>query len=154
MVDVVSTVSGRVAVAEGAVRFLSVVREIKDANVIAALFDPRGARKQGNERINVIVHQDPREETWWYEVEALEGYPFIRFPVIESGIFEVVGKVSEAKDPHAQYWRWVAQPLPGRLHGGMAALRTYSLSSSSSATVRQPSSSTFPPETRARSTSP
>jgi hypothetical protein len=118
MADVVSTVSSAMAIAQGVVRFLDVVKGIKDADVISALFGSDGERKHGDERIEVVVHQDPRPGTWWNEVAPRDDYSFVRFPVIESRMFEVIGMNEEADNPDARYWRWIAQPLPGRLYGG------------------------------------
>jgi hypothetical protein len=122
MVDVISTVSGGMAIGQNVLRFLNIVRGIREANVIAALFDPDGLRKEGDKRINVILHTEQQEEgTWWYEVEAMDDYSFVRFPVIESGIAEVLGQEVGASNPDARYWRWVGQGLPGRIYGSAGA---------------------------------
>jgi hypothetical protein len=121
MVDI-STVSTGIAIGQNVLRFLNIVKGIKDANVIAALFDPDGNRKDGDKRIKVIVHAEGQEAgTWWYEVEALSDYTFVRFPVSESGITEVIGAANEALNPDARYWRWVPLGLPGRIYGGASS---------------------------------
>jgi hypothetical protein len=120
MVDI-STVSSGLAIGQNVLRFLNFVRRIKDANVISALFDPDGSKKLGDKRVKVIVHTEGQEAgTWWYEVEAFGDYSFVRFPVIESGITEVIGAENEALNPDARYWRWVSLGLPGRIYGSAA----------------------------------
>jgi hypothetical protein len=120
MVDVISAVSGGLAIGQNVLQFLGYVRKLTGANVIAALFDPDAKLKKGDEKIQVRRHETENDErTWWYEVEDLEDYSFVRIPVVGSGIVEIVGAV-QGKNPDARYWRWVSQALPGRIYGGDA----------------------------------
>jgi len=109
------------AIGQNILQFLNFVRNVRGANVIAGLFDPNGNLKQGDKRIRVLRHEDREDEgSRWYEVEDLEDYTFVRFPVVGSGIAELIGAKEEATNPEARYWRWVTQGLPGRIYGGRA----------------------------------
>jgi hypothetical protein len=118
MADVISTVSGGLAIGESILQFLGYVRGLAGANVISALFDPDANLKQGDKRIRVLRHNQEEEGVWWYEVEDLDDYSFERIPVIGSGIAEMIGAASGATNPEARYWRWVSHGLPGRIYGG------------------------------------
>ena len=55
---------------------------------------------------------------WWYEVEELEGYTFIRMPVIESCASELIGQKEGESNPDARFWRWVAPVKQGVIYSG------------------------------------
>jgi hypothetical protein len=118
MAEVISTVSGGLAIGQGVLQFLSYVRGVKDAKVISAFFDSGPTLKYGDEKIHVLRHAQEDDQVWWYEVEDFEDYTFVRFPVIGSGIAEVTGARADARNPEARLWRWVSVGLPGRLYGG------------------------------------
>jgi hypothetical protein len=118
MADVISTVSGGLAIGQSILQFLSYVRDVKDARVISALFDPEANLKHGDKKIRVLRHEHEDETVWWYEVEDFEDYSFVRFPVVGSGIVEMIGSRQDAKNPYARFWRWVGGGLPGRIYGG------------------------------------
>jgi hypothetical protein len=118
MADVISTVSGGLAIGQSVLQFLGYIRGVKDAKVISALFDPDPNLKYGDEKIHVLRHNQEDDRVWCYEVEDLEDYTFVRFPVIGSGIAEVTGALAGARNPEARLWRWVSMGLPGRIYGG------------------------------------
>lgn len=94
-------------------------RNISEAGVISALFDSGGVRIGGSEFIAVERHTfDGDDSAWFYSVEPVDGYIFQRFPTSESGIAEVLGTPMDTANPDANYWRWVAMGLPGRIYGG------------------------------------
>lgn len=107
----------------GAVRdvwqFLALLRGVAGAGVIAAHFKWDGTRIDGSNRIKIVKHREEEyPDRFWYEVEALDDYTFLRFPVIESAAHELIGTVKGQRNPDARYWRWVAPIPPGAIAGG------------------------------------
>lgn len=52
-----------------------------------------------HKRIRVLRHDQEEEGVWWYEVEDLSDYSFVRIPVVGSGIAEMIGVASGATNP-------------------------------------------------------
>lgn len=99
--------------------FLSFLRGVAGAHVIAAQFKWDGTRVDGSEKIKINKHREQEfPDRFWYEVEGLDDYTFIRFPVVESCAQELVGMVKGQKNPDARYWRWVAPVPPGAIVSG------------------------------------
>ena len=48
----------------------------------------------------------------------LEDYAFMRIPVVDSGVHELLGLVAGEENPNADYWRWIATTRPGVIVGG------------------------------------
>jgi hypothetical protein len=78
MADVISPVSGGLAIGESILQFLGYVRGLAGANVISALFDPGANRKEGDKNITVLRHPQDQKGVWWYQVEAFKDYTFVR----------------------------------------------------------------------------
>ncbi len=108
-----------------AIALLELVRRIyggyKNRKIIGALFDWQGKRLQGDEKLNVKVHGTAQTGSsyWWYSVEPIDDYQFIRIPVNVGGVMEAVDKAEEQdqpsfaqQTPDARYFRYVhANPL-------------------------------------------
>lgn len=78
------------------------------ADVVSALFAFDGTRIDGSEVISVEKHKvEGRDDVWWYSVQDVPEYTFVRFPVIESCLEELPGTVVGEKNPDARYWRWI-----------------------------------------------
>jgi hypothetical protein len=100
-------------------QFLTFLRGVAGANVIAAQFKWDATRTDGSDKITVHKHrEDEHPDRFWYEVEAMDDYTFLRFPVVESCAHELVGMVKGQTNPDARYWRWVAPVPPGAIVGG------------------------------------
>jgi hypothetical protein len=100
-------------------QFLTFLRGVAGANVIAAQFKWDGTRVDGSDKIIIHKHREQEyPDRFWYEVEPLEDYTFVRFPVVESSAHELVGAVKGQANPDARYWRWVAPVPPGAIVGG------------------------------------
>jgi len=98
---------------------LDIVREISGAGVISAYFRHDGTKVKGSKKISVKLHVDKKNKAiWWYNVELINDYIFIRTPLIESCAHEIVGLKEGEAQPDAEYWRWVAPTLPGRIYDG------------------------------------
>ena len=88
--------------------------------VISAYFDAHGNRIEGSDKIEVDKHSTQSPAEWWFSVKPFEDYVFVRFPVIESGIYEVIGKEQGKENPDSRYWRYLAEPLRGKIYGAAA----------------------------------
>lgn len=55
---------------------------------------------------------------WWFSVKESPGYSFVRIPLIQSGVYELLGMIEGEANPDARYWRWVAQVRQGVIIGG------------------------------------
>jgi hypothetical protein len=76
---------------------------------------------QGDKRLNVKVHGVAQGGSpyWWYSVEPVDDYQFIRIPVNVGGVMEAVDKAEQRdqpsfaqQNPDALYFRYVhANPL-------------------------------------------
>jgi hypothetical protein len=81
MADVISPVSGGLAIGESILQFLGYVRGSAGANVISALFDPGANRKEGDKNITVLRHPQDQKGVWWYQsrrsrtTRSCESYP-------------------------------------------------------------------------------
>ena len=94
-------------------QFLTLLRSIAGADVIAALFKWDATKVAGSDKITIHKHYEAEyKDRFWYQVEALEDSTWLRFPVIESCAHELVGTVKGQNNSDARYWRWVA-PVPG-----------------------------------------
>src|SRR5688572_22528040 len=119
--DPFTVLSGGISLTRDLVQFLSWVRRLRGAKPISAMFDPQGQRLAGDPRIEVERHEDKGGDpitTWWFEVKPIADYAFVRFPLIESGIQELIGKHPDEPNPHARFWRWVPTMPSGALAGG------------------------------------
>ena len=98
---------------------LEFIKGVVGSDVIAAYFRHDGTRVEGSDKINVQIQYPKGTKTiWWYWVEHLEDYVFVRVPVIESSAHELLGQEADKEVPDARYWRWIAPVLPGRIYGG------------------------------------
>lgn len=107
--------------AKSGFEILNIVREISGASVISAYFRHDTTHVMGSKKINVDIHPDSENKAiWWYSVQLIDDYIFIRTPLIESCAHEMVGTEEGKEQPDARYWRWVAPTLPGQIYGGEA----------------------------------
>ena len=119
MSDPISMVSGGIAIAQGALQVLSYIKDISDTNVISAFFRWDGVRVEGSERIEIEKHpQEGQDDIWWLSVKEVPEYTFVRMPVIESCVQEIVGQMEGEKNPDTRFWRWIPQARSGVIVGG------------------------------------
>lgn len=117
----ISTIADGVALGKSIFDFLRFLRSTAGADVISAYFDDAGSRIEGSEQIEVEIEYPSDEKTgpvFFYRVKPVPGYVFVRYPAIESCALEVLGILVGEKQPTAEYWRWIAPVLPGRIYGG------------------------------------
>jgi hypothetical protein len=117
MVDPFSVVAGGVTIVQGVAAFHKYLHSQGD-HVISAYFDAHGEQLEGDAELRVNVHMDENDAVWWFEVNPIENYVFIRAPVIETSVIEIPGQVKGAKNPDTNYWRWIGPSLPGVIMGG------------------------------------
>lgn len=89
------------------------------SNVPSALFDWEGNRIEGDDRIkvNLIKGQGEESKAWWYCVEAVENYQFIRIPVNASAVIESLGAPINENNRVSDYFRYIPTP-DGHIYGG------------------------------------
>ena len=119
MSDPISTISGGVSIAGGVVQFLDFIKSIAGSNVISGYFKYDGTKVEGSDKIVVELHPFEKcKEVFWLSVRALEDYAFVRIPINESCVHELIGTKGGEKLPNPRYWRWVAKPPPNVIVGG------------------------------------
>lgn len=119
MTDPISIIAGGFSIAQSALRGLDFIRGIAGSNVISGYFRHDSTRIEGSEKVEILIK--PSEENssvWWYQVEPLEDYAFIRVPVVDSGVHELLGTIVGQENPDVDYWRWIATTRPGVIVGG------------------------------------
>src|SRR2546426_4143770 len=113
------SITGAIGAAGDVWHFLTFLRGVAGTNIIAAHFKWDATRIEGSEKIVVHKHRnEDKPAVFWYEVEAFDDYTFLRFPVVESCAYELVGQVQGQTNPDARYWRWVAPVRQGVIVGG------------------------------------
>ena len=100
-------------------RFVEFLKTVVGSDVISTHFKWDCTRIEGSDRIRVEKHRpDPaKPEVWYYEVQGLDDYTFLRFPVIQSGVRELLGRQVSSKNAEARFWRWVPEVVPGVIYG-------------------------------------
>jgi len=89
-------------------RFLALVKEQFSGEVIAAHFDPHGRRLSGSAAITVrTADLTGNDAQWYFYVEPVAGYAFIRFPLIDGAIAETLAKHSGSPNADSRLWRWI-----------------------------------------------
>jgi hypothetical protein len=89
------------------------IRNVAGSKVIAAHFGPDGRRIDGSEKVIVATMKSNMDGVWWYRVEPVEDYVFMRFALQESA----VGELTDAAGRGVDWWRYVT-----RAHANAAAL--------------------------------
>ena len=108
-----------IGLVKSAYETLNFIRGITGTDVISALFRHDRTNVEGSKDIIVNLHPDSKNKAiWFYSVEPIDDYIFIRTPLIESCALEIIGQEEGKSQPDARYWRWVATGLPGRIYGG------------------------------------
>ena len=114
-----ATITTGIGIAKSALQLAEWLKGIGDATVRSALFNFQGTRLEGDPKIEIERHSPPNKpEIWWFSVKPVEDYVFIRFPLSESGLYELIGVIEGETNPDSRYWRYVAEPLKGRIYGG------------------------------------
>lgn len=118
MLDPISVISGGISIVKDLWQFLSFARDVAGADVISAYFKWDGTRLEGSERIIVEKHEDESDpNSWWFSVQDESEYVYVRYPVVQSCAYELVGQVPGGAHPDARYWRWVPPVPPGAIAG-------------------------------------
>jgi len=102
-----------------AIALYELIRKMSSqASVLSALFDVDGTRLEGDENIGISLHPlEGNDNVWWYEVQPIEGYEFIRIPVNAGAVIESLGTPKDGKNRVADYFRYVSVP-DGHIYGG------------------------------------
>ena len=67
------------------------------------------------------MHTTERNEIFWFSVEPIQDYIFIRFPLNANGCEEIIGIKSGEELPDPAYWRWVQAARSGTIVDGSHA---------------------------------
>ena len=119
MSDPISVISSSFTTTESFVKFFDSIKSIAGSNVISGYFKYDGTKVEGSDKIVIEVHSDEKcKEVFWLSVQALDDYAFVRMPINESCVHELIGIVDGKKLPNPRYWRWVAKPRPNVIVGG------------------------------------
>ena len=87
-------------------------------SVISALFDWKGQKIEGDERIAVErIIADGSENKWFYKIKELEEYVFIYMPVIPTVYVDYGMKIGE-QNPNAKFFRFVGNIFSSVISGG------------------------------------
>lgn len=112
-----SEIQGSVGLAKDLFGFLSWIKNIAGSDVISAYFLFDGHKVSGSESINIEMHKTSSEKIFWLSVKNINDYVFVRFPINDSGCYELIGQ-KEGEYPDPKYWRWVPTPKRGVLVDG------------------------------------
>lgn len=85
-----------------------VLDKIDEIDIKTTLFDYQGNRIEGSESIKLTKGKPTNrvEAMWWFKVEPIEGYAFIRLPINPSGVEEQIG-TWEGEAPDANWFRYI-----------------------------------------------
>jgi hypothetical protein len=70
-----------------------------------AYFDGKGNKVRGDDDVNILVHKVQGKEIFFFEVQPITDYTFLRFPVNPGGVVEDLGAVNG--EILATYFRYV-----------------------------------------------
>lgn len=76
------------------------------ASMKVAHFDGKGQKLRGDHDVNVVVHQVPDKKIFFFEVQSLENYTFLRFPVNPGGVVEDLALAND--ELNSNYFRYVS----------------------------------------------
>jgi len=108
-----------ITIGQGALGVLDFVKSKVSSDIIAGHFKWDGTLIHGSEKILLKKQNEEGDPSkWWYYVEGLDDYTFMRFPVVESAAFELTASINNEPNNDARYWRWVPLPKPNTILGG------------------------------------
>lgn len=117
----VAIVSAGVTISQGVFQVLDFIKGVTSSDLISAYFAYNGSRLEGSDKIEVErVQSKDNSRTWWFYVKPVEGYVFVRHPVIQSCVQEIVGQKVGEDNPDAEFWRYVALERQGVIVDGVA----------------------------------
>ncbi len=92
-----------------AIAMYDLIRRIYgEHKIIAALFDWKGERLEGDERLKVYFNEVGKGgDLWFYEIEPFEDYQFVRIPVNVGGVIESLGTSEGEKNPQGKLFRYI-----------------------------------------------
>jgi len=113
-----SNIETGIGLGKSALEFIKLVRGITNTDVISAMFDAKGKYLHGSTEIKLDIIEGKNASEWWFTVQYLKEYSFIRFPVIESVAEEMVGLEIGSLNPDSKYWRYIAKGTSSTIRGG------------------------------------
>lgn len=113
-----SDVASGLSIGKDIFQFFGFLNSVAGADVISAYFRFDSTRIYGSERIVVQLNTTEIPEVFWLNVEPIDDYVFVRFPINDSGCEEIIGTVVGEKFADPNYWRWVQKARSGTIVGG------------------------------------
>lgn len=98
--------------------FLNFLKGIVGSEIVSAYFRYDTTRVYGSDKIKVILHKTGKKEVFWFNVDTLDDYVFVRFPINDAGCEEIIGTVGGAVLPDPNIWRWVQSARSGTIVSG------------------------------------
>ncbi len=75
-----------------AISMYSLIRQVyRNRQIVGALFDPDGKRIEGSDKLKVKKHLG-FQNIWWYSVDPLDDYQFVRIPVNPGAVVEAIDR--------------------------------------------------------------
>jgi hypothetical protein len=98
--------------------FIKYSKMASDFKIISAMFDCDGKLIEGNLNIKVnILPYTGESKAWFYNIEKIDDYVFIRIPVNVGLVIEAPGAIND-QNPDSEYFRFVSVP-DGHICGGV-----------------------------------
>ncbi len=94
-----------------------VTKNLEDRAILTAYFKWDGTRISGNERITV-EKVDSEKGSWFYKINDVEDFVFLRIPTHMSAVIEIVGMIAGETAKDSNYFRYVGVPT-GQIFGGV-----------------------------------
>ncbi len=85
-----------------AISMVTLIRQVyRNRRIISALFDWEGKRIEGNEKLKVRK-LGGFHNVWWYTVEPIDDYQFVRIPVNPGAVVEAIDYAGKGTSPLAE----------------------------------------------------
>lgn len=79
-----------------------------ERQIMSGLFDWDGTRIAGDSRLKINVHPFGEEGViWYYSVEPVEDFEFVRIPVSAGGLIEDLRREPTEKNTTTEYFRYI-----------------------------------------------
>ena len=111
-------IASGMAIGKGLFELLRFVKGVAGSGVVSAYFRYDTTKIYGSEKIIVSLNKSDRDEVFWLNVEPIDEYVFVRFPINDAGCEELIGTVVGEVLPNPAYWRWVQSARSGTIVGG------------------------------------
>ena len=103
-------------------QLMAEVKKLTGSEPIVSLFDWNGSEIKlvhGDEQIEIETSLEGQVAgVTWFFVKEKDDYTYLRFPVIESPVQELLATLKGEDSPDTRYWRSTARPQQGAIVSG------------------------------------